>query len=81
MKRVYLDHKDFINMARGLRREAQHAQDEKSYRTLLKHVEDGSLTFYFSATHLLEAVRYQGDSDLRREGTSVLCANTFRHGF
>jgi hypothetical protein len=60
MKRVYLDHKDFKNMAKGLRGENQYIGDAKAYEVLLKHVRIGNLTCYFSALHVLEAVRYKG---------------------
>lgn len=62
--RVYLDHKDYVNIARGLRGEAQFAPDVEAYVFLKSLVENGSLICYFSATHLLEAVRYQ-TTDLR----------------
>lgn len=61
MKKVYLDHKDFKNMARGLRGEAQYIGEAKNYQILLNHVRTGDLACYFSALHVLEAVRYKGD--------------------
>lgn len=46
-------------MAKGLRGENQHARDATDYQVLLKHVRDGNLACYFSALHVLEAVRYK----------------------
>jgi len=57
--RVYLDHKDYVNIARGSRGEVQFEPDVKAYLFLKQLVEKGDLICYFSATHLLEAVRYQ----------------------
>lgn len=57
--RAYLDHKDYVNIARGLRGEAQFEPDVKAYSHLRNLVENGELICYFSATHLLEAVRYE----------------------
>jgi hypothetical protein len=62
--RVYLDHKDYVNIARGLRGEGQFESEVKAYSFLKHLVEKGDLICYFSATHLLEAVRYQ-TTDLR----------------
>ena len=60
VKRVYLDHKDYKNMAKGLRGESQHVRDAEAYKVLLEHVKSGNLSCYFSALHVLEAVRYEG---------------------
>ena len=48
-------------MARGLRGEAQYIGEAKNYQILLNHVRTGDLACYFSALHVLEAVRYKGD--------------------
>ncbi len=60
MKKAYLDHKDFKSMAKGLRGSLQYAKDAEAYQTLLQYVQTGHLTCYFSALHVLEAVRYEG---------------------
>lgn len=59
MKRAYLDHKDYKNMAKGLRGESQYRRDAEAYEVLLRHVRAGTLSCYFSALHVLEAVRYK----------------------
>lgn len=60
MIRAYLDHKDFVSMAQGRRGKAQYASYARSYDKLLEHVQNKRLTCFFSAIHLLEAVRYEG---------------------
>src|SRR2546430_2032368 len=58
-KRAYLDHKDYVNMAKGLRGDTNFSAHAEAYRTLKQLVERGNVTCYFSAIHLLEAVRYE----------------------
>ncbi len=64
--RVYLDHKDYANITKGLRGDPQHAVDAAHYRTVHGLVGAGRLRCYFSAVHLVEAIRSSDDAYLER---------------
>ena len=62
--RVYLDHKDYGNIAKGLRGDPHHERDVGQYRTLCELVRGGRLRCYFSAVHVVEAIRSSDDAYL-----------------
>lgn len=58
--RCYLDHKDYVRMALGLRGVAEAEPEALAYQTLRHAVLSGDLVCYFSAVHVVEALRYEG---------------------
>ncbi len=63
--RVYLDHKDYANMTKGLLGNAQHRPDVEWYDTLRRLVSEGRMICVFSAMHVVEAIRSSDDAWLK----------------
>jgi hypothetical protein len=58
--KIYLDHKDYIQITRGLLGDKNCKEDVDSYKTLLNFVENDKVIIYFSWVHFCEALRYKG---------------------
>jgi hypothetical protein len=63
--RIYLDHKDYANITKGLRGDPQHHRDAEIYESLRDHVARERVVGYFSALHIVEAIRSDDDDWLR----------------
>lgn len=63
--KVYLDHKDYVNITRGLLGDKERRDDVETFELLHSFVEQGKATVYFSWVHIFEALKYDGtDSDI-----------------
>jgi hypothetical protein len=54
---IYLDHKDYANIAKAVRGDAQHEGDLHAYRNLRALISDGQVACYYSSLHFVEAIR------------------------
>jgi hypothetical protein len=63
--RVYLDHKDYANITKGLRGDRSHQRDVEHYRTLQHLITQGRVVCPFSAIHVVEAIRSSDDDWLK----------------
>ncbi len=58
MKKIYLDQKDYSNIARGLAGVDKFQQDVEIYHELVKKVNSSEIRIYFSNCHIIEALKY-----------------------
>lgn len=58
--KIYLDHKDYIRITRGLLGDKNCKEDVETYKTLLNFVENDKVIIYFSWVHFCEALKYKG---------------------
>jgi len=59
MKRIYLDQKDYSNIARGLTGVDNYQEDVEIYHELLKKVKSSEIRIYFSNCHISEIISYE----------------------
>lgn len=58
--KIYLDHKDYIRITRGLLGYPACKDDVETYKALLSFVENDKVVIYFSWVHFCEALKYKG---------------------
>lgn len=58
MIKIYLDQKDYINIANGLLGDNKYDEDVECYNFLLKLVADGKVRIYYSWVHFSETFKY-----------------------